>query len=135
MARPRKNAAAGEARVTKTSAVREALEALGAEAMPADIHGFVLERRGIDMSLNHISNIKSSLKGTKGKRRRKGKVGRPKGSGAAQPVAAPVVVAAAPNGRKQGGIEVEDVAATLNLVKKVGSSNLLALINLVAKTH
>lgn len=130
----------GSGRVTKTAAVKEALATLGPDAMPSEIQAYVAQKHSIDMSLNHISNIKSSMKtggsggsgggGKKnGRRRRRRKQKR----GAAVAIEAAVVVAKNGPGRPAAGIRIEDIEATKQLVRKVGLANLHTLIDIVAK--
>src|SRR5579884_2175963 len=55
--------------MSKTDAVRQALSKLGKKATPTAIHDHVLNEFGIEIGLGHISNIKSTLKSKKGKRK------------------------------------------------------------------
>ncbi len=132
MARPKSTVdapAADSGKVTKTAAVKDALANLGRSAMPSAIQEYVANKFGLEMSLNHISNIKS---GEKPKRKR-GRPRKEKPAAAAAPAAPAASVAVKSGNGKMGGIHLEDIEAAKHLVQKVGSSNLHALIDLVAK--
>ncbi len=77
-----------EAKITKTGAVKMALEALGKEALPGAIQAWVATNHGMTIDSSHISNIKTGLLKGKGKRRRNGATGGMRGRPAAKAGAA-----------------------------------------------
>lgn len=113
---------------TKTEAVRWALNALGRDALPAQIRDYVADHYGLDMSLNHVSNIKSGLsKGTSGTGKPSRKKPGPK------PRAEAGIDVSAPTRRRAGsGVSLEDIEAAKQLAERVGVQELHALIDLVA---
>jgi hypothetical protein len=117
--------------LSKTDAVRRALAKLGKKAMPKAIHDFVLTEFGMDINLSHVSNIKSTLKSNKGKAK-KAMVhdGTPTAHAEKTEVKA---VAHAGNGMKGVGIDLSDLQAVKALAQRIGTGNLHALIDLLAK--
>src|SRR5579884_298178 len=113
----------GKAEMTKTEAVRRALRARGGDAKPKEIQDFVAREFGIDISVNHVSNIKSGLSKKKGKSRRKNSV---ETTVATTPVASG-------NGRHRGAVTLTDIEAAKQLAQRVGVRQLHALIDLVAR--
>jgi hypothetical protein len=117
-------------KVSKTQAVREALRDLGRDAMPTTIWAHVMKRYNLDMSLNHISNIKSTLNKNAPKR------GRPKKDKGSIAVVA-VVESSKPapsNGKRAGAaVDFKDIEVTKELAQRVGVKQLHALIDLVSK--
>jgi hypothetical protein len=54
--------------MSKMDAVRRALNDLGKQAMPRELHPYIKQNLGVDMSVDHISTYKSQiLKKSKGK--------------------------------------------------------------------
>src|SRR5262249_56026626 len=97
------NAAKGKSGVvSKMDAVREALRHLGSDAKPAQIQGFIKEKFGVEMTLDHISNYKSDIRKKSSKGKRRGRKPGPK-PGAAQ--AAPK---AAANSRRRPHLSIHE---------------------------
>ncbi len=130
--RPRKNPVAvpaaasppadsGAKEVNKTEAVIRALRTLGPEAKPKEIQEFALDEFGVDMPTSLISNYKSILgKRLAGESRL---VRKPKD-------AAPPAVS---KPRAAGGITLADLEAIKALVARVGSDQVAAVAQLLAK--
>src|SRR5260370_40826443 len=72
-------------KLTKVEAVRRAMAALGEEASRTDLQGYVRQKFGVKMNLDHISNCKGELA------KRAAQAATPAGSkaAAANPTAAP----------------------------------------------
>jgi hypothetical protein len=106
----------------KLDAVRQALGELGKNAKPRDIQQHIKERHGIDMTLQHISTYKSSLR--KKRRGRRGRKHRAEGEQAATPV------------RTRGGssaqITLADLRALKELADRIGNTRLREIAELVS---
>ena len=107
---------AGDGGASKMGMVREALEALGYDAQPAEIDSFIKEKHNREVPKAIISSYKSLLKGQKGKVA--GKRGRKPGS---------------VNGGVVGarGIQLEDLAAVRGLVSRLGASQVKQLVDVL----
>jgi hypothetical protein len=94
--------------LSKTDALQQVLDKLGLQAKPSQVRNFVKKQFGLEISLSHVSNIRSGLT------RR--------------------VPAASRNGQARGenGISLEDILAVKSLVQRIGAENLHALVNLVS---
>lgn len=114
--------------VNKSQAVRAALAELGRDAKPSDVRDWVKAKHGHEMSLNHISNIKSTM-GKKG-----GGKGRGKAKSAATPASEATAGATITTGRKPAGsIMLEDIDAVKALAQRIGVQKLHQLIDLLGK--
>ena len=135
--------------ITKVEAVGRAMAALGAEASRGDIQGYVRQKFGVKIGLDHISNCKGELA------KRAGKAATPAGlqTASAKPAAAPSASrrptapearAAQPatatqtrpvggNGSSHTSILPEDVLTAKLLIDRVGAGPLKTLIDGLAK--
>ena len=132
----------------KIEAVRRAMAALGKEASRADIQGYVRQKFGIKIGLDHISNCKGDLA------KRAAKTATPAGpesaaaksaansasgkpiapqSRAAQPMPAAPTRAVGSNGSSRASILLEDVLTAKILIDRVGAGPLKRLIDGLAK--
>ena len=151
--------AAGPATATKTAtkrkqlpkieAVRRAVAALGKEASRADIQGYVRQKFGIKIGLDHISNCKGDLAKRAAKAATPASLGSATAKSAAgsassgkpsipQPPAAQSTPAGhtravGGNGSSRASILLEDVLTTKILIDRVGSGPLKTLIDGLAK--
>jgi hypothetical protein len=136
-------------KLTKVEAVRRAMAAMGKEASRTDLQGYVRQKFGFRMNLNHISKCKTKLAS------RAVKAATPNGSKAAavKPAAAAVASgkptapesraarsAPAPRTRPAGGngssgasIRLEDVLTAKVLIDRMGAGTLKTLIDGLAK--
>jgi hypothetical protein len=114
--------------ISKLDAVRQALKALGKDAMPVKIQEFVKTSFDVDMSTAHVSNYKTMiLRGGKtGKKRKK----RRKHAVAAEVVAKPIQ---APAKAANGAVTLAEIAAVKGLVSRVGEDTLKSLIDVFSK--
>lgn len=121
--------------MSKAAAVRKAMAKLGRKAKPKVIQDFVKSEFGIEMSVNHVSNIKSTLRNKR--RAKQGAAKEPKAeemaathstNGSAHAGNGQAVA----RGRKGTGIDVDDIAAVKKLAQSVGAQNLHMLIDIVA---
>jgi hypothetical protein len=136
-------------KIPKVEAVRRAMAALGAAASRADLQGYVRQKFGIKIGLDHISNCKGELakqaaKATTpagpGSAATKSAAG-PAASGkpsapqsrAAQPTPAAPTRAVGGNGSSRAGILLEDVLTAKILIDRVGAGPLKMLIDGLAK--
>ncbi len=121
--------------VSKTDAVKQALTKLGNRAKPKAIQAYVKDTFGLEMSASYVSNIKSTL----GKKKGKGKRGRPKkaapmnGKPTVAEVREPRVKPAARKGMGLADIALDDIQTVKDLAKRLGIKSLKALVDLVAK--
>jgi hypothetical protein len=136
-------------KLPKIEAVRRAMTALGKEASRADIQGYVRQKFGIKIGLDHISNCKGDL----AKRAAKTTTPVGRGSAAAKPAAGPAASgktsapesraaqptpvtparAVAGNGSSRASILLEDVLTAKILIDRVGAGPLKILIDGLAK--
>jgi hypothetical protein len=111
---------------TKTSlreAVRQAMDVLGLDASPTDIHNHLLEKRGLDISPNMISSYKSGIRkeaGLKGRRRKKRKKQRAAAEAAA-PAAAPV----------SDGISLKELRALKDMAVRLGAGRFREVVEFI----
>jgi hypothetical protein len=116
-----------DAGISKTDAVKDALAKLGKKAKPGAISEYVKSEYGLEISLSHVSNIKSTLKRSPKKRR-----GRPALNG--QHEARSEEAALPPrNAKKVAGIDLDDVQAAKALTRRLGASTLHTLVDLLAQ--
>jgi hypothetical protein len=140
-------AKAKPAGITKIEAVRQALSKLGKKAKPIQIREFIKANLGIEMTGDHISTCKNEIL-----RRKPGKA-KPAKPVAAKPVTAPAakfVPAAARNllpskplasasaagigaARTSDKIQLADVLAIKDLLGRIGSGHLKALVDAFAR--
>ncbi len=133
----------------KIEAVRRAMAALGKDASRADIQGYVRQKFGIQITLDHISNCKGELA------KRAAKAATPPGPGsaatksaagpaasgkpsapqspAAQSTRAAPTHAVSGNGSSRASILLEDVLTAKILIDRVGAGPLKKLIDGLAK--
>jgi hypothetical protein len=135
--------------ISKVEAVGRAMAVLGAEASRGDIQGYIRQKFGVKIGLDHISNCKGELA------KRAGKAARPAGlqTASTKPAAAPSASrrpsvpearaaqpAMATQTRPVGGtgsshtsILLEDVLTAKTLIDRVGAGPLKTLIDGLAK--
>jgi sRNA-binding protein len=135
--------------IPKIEAVRRAMAALGAGASRADLQGYVRQKFGVKIGLDHISSCKADLA------KRAAKATTPAGSQAAatksaagpaasgkptapesraaQPTPATHTRAVGGNGSSRASILLEDVLTAKILIDRVGAGPLKMLINGLAK--
>ncbi len=107
--------AKSKAGMNKAQMVRDAIAALGNDAKPQAIQEHIKAAGGPEIPTVMISSYKSNMKNKVGKKRgRKGKVGRPAGSGAAK-----------------GGDIIHDISAVRELLNKHGKPGLVKLIDAI----
>jgi hypothetical protein len=133
----------------KIEAVRRAIAALGAGASRADLQGYVRQKFGVKIGLDHISNCKGELakraaKATTPAGSRSaaaksatgpaapGKPSAPQSRSAQSTPAAPTH-AVGGNGSSRAGILLEDVLTAKILIDRVGAGPLKRLIDGLAK--
>ena len=110
--------------MTKTDAIRDALDDLGKKAKPLQLQEHIRSKFGMEISTSHISSSKTGLVKNgagKGKRGRK-----PKAPGTPASTSAPA-------GRDSDGISVEDVRVVKELTHRIGADKVRALTDLLAK--
>jgi hypothetical protein len=90
--------------ISKTKAVKQALAKLGQKAKPAAISEFAKTEFGLEISIGHVSNIKSTLKKANGK----GHVAALNGAHAATKERSTSAAASATNGKNHGHIAIAD---------------------------
>ena len=135
--------------IPKIEAVRRAMAALGAGASRADLQGYVRQKFGVKIGLDHISNCKGELA------KRAAKAATPAGLGsaatqaaagqaasgkpnapqsrAAQSTPATHTRAVGGNGSSRTSILLEDVLTAKILIDRVGAGPLKTLIDGLAK--
>jgi hypothetical protein len=124
----RKQAAAGQEKITKKEAVRRSLATLGETATLKALKKDIYQRFGLTMTTNHISTTKGELR-KKAARDAAAALAAP---AVTQPEPAPVAApVAAGNGKKS--VDVDDLLALRGLVDRVGAEDLKKLIDVLAK--
>jgi hypothetical protein len=118
----------GSGGVSKMDAVREALRQLGWDAKPAQIQGFIKEKFGVEMTLDHISNYKSDIRKKSGKGKKRGRKPGPKPGAAA--AAAPKVGA---NSRRRSHLPVQDIETLRRLLREYEPGSLKAMIDVLSR--
>jgi len=111
--------------VSKVDAVGQALTELGKDASRDQIRGFVKERFGYEMSLDHISNCKADLRKRAAKNK---KAGRPAATPRKEP-AQPAPAAARVTAGKAPAIPLDDILTLRSLVDRLGAAPLKTLID------
>jgi hypothetical protein len=124
--------ARSESGLTKREAVRRVLEQHGKKTMPPDICKYVKEQYGLDLTVAHASNIKSTL-GKKRRGRRRGGRRLAAGKAQAESPAESTAVAKSSNSKGQGGLSVQDVETVKALVRRVDAGALHSLIDVLKK--
>jgi hypothetical protein len=136
-------------KLPKVEAVRRAMAALGAGASRADLQGYVRQKFGIKIGLDHISNCKGELAKRAAKaatpagpgsaaaksaagQAASGKHGAPQ-SRAAQSTPAARTHAVGGNGSSRASILLDDVLTAKILIDRVGAGPLKRLIDGLAK--
>jgi hypothetical protein len=122
MARSRANANGG-GRTNKRQAVRDAMDVLGMDASPGDIHDH-LKKAGLDLSTNMISSYKSQIRskaGLKGRRRRRKGGRRPQAEAAAP---------AAPRAAGDG-ISIKDLRTLREMAERLGAHRFKELLEVL----
>jgi hypothetical protein len=111
------------ATISKIDAVRKALAALGKDGTPTRIQEYVKKTFGLEMTMGHISNCKSTLMRKKSK----------KATGLKAPAAAPVSnnVAAPAKATTGRQVSLQDVQTLKGLVGRVGGGDLKSLIDIL----
>lgn len=148
------DAAPESGKITRTEAVRRALEAKGPEVSRKDIRAYVLEHFGFEMSLDHISNCKGELgkreaaekaaaKPRRGRRKAADSTRLPEAPAAdaapeavatAEPTAVPALTAETSNGRSRELKQLkDDVLMVKELVDRIGADYLRQLISAFEK--
>jgi hypothetical protein len=118
------NATAVGTPLNKFEAVKRTLAALGPDAMPLAIQGYVKKQFGIDVSTAVVSAYKKELKARAKKK--------PAPKPPVQPAPQPSVRQPAPTPAKNG-ISLEDIEAVQGLVGRVGPDQLKGLIDLLSR--
>jgi hypothetical protein len=112
------------ATIKKIDAVRKALAALGKEGTPTKIQEYVKKTFGLDMTIGHISNCKSTLMRKKSKKTMGVKVpAAPAPNNGVAPAKADVA-----SGRQ---VSLQDVQTLKGLVGRVGGGDLKSLIDIL----
>jgi hypothetical protein len=111
--------AGGTGKVTKTEMVRQAIDE-GRKKKPLQIQAWIKEKFGEEIPTNHISTMKSNLKGKSG---RKGKPGRkpgPKPAGDSAPR------------RNSNTLSVEEIRLVKGLVGRIGKEQFRQVVDLLS---
>jgi hypothetical protein len=111
--------------ITKTEAIRQALEKLGPDAKPSSVIDFVRKKFNIEPSSQLVSNFKSTL--AKKAEAKRGP-GRPPKSQAGTPAAAPRPSKAS----SSGDISLDDLRSVKELVAKMGADKVRQLAQVLA---
>jgi hypothetical protein len=124
-----------DGKTSKADMVRDAIAKLGWAVPIEDYHKFILETYGADMSKAHISQTKSNERKRQGVRGpRRGKRGRPPGSGKKQLAAA---AAANEATAVTGAASVADILAFVDTLRefetKLGAASVREVIRTVLK--
>jgi len=123
--------------MTKRDTLREALKALGKDALPLAIQGFLKEHYGLDMTREHISKYKRDVLKQDAGKKAKVKASpvikmEPKKAAAPKPEAK-----AAPASPEKGNtgkvIPLEDIEAVKGLVSRIGADQFRKLIALLGQ--
>jgi hypothetical protein len=115
--------------ISKMDAVRQALRQLGGDAKPVQIHGFIKDKFGIEMTLDHISNYKSDIRKKRGKGKKAGH--KPAATAAAPKATAPK--AAGGNGRRRANLSVQEVDTLRRLLREVDPGSLKGMIDVLSR--
>jgi len=123
--------------MTKRDALRQALKALGKNALPLAIQGFLKEHHGLDMTREHISKYKRDVLKQDAGKKAKVKASpvskiEPKKAAAPKPEAK----AAPASPRKEGngkGIPLEDIEVVKALVSRIGADQFRNLIDMLGQ--
>ena len=113
--------------VSKMDAVREALRQLGWDAKPAQIQGFIKEKFGVEMTLDHISNYKSAIRRKGGKGKKRGRKPGPK------PAAAGAAPKAAANSRRRSHLSIQEADTLRRLLRDVEPGALKGMIDVLSR--
>jgi hypothetical protein len=113
--------------VSKMDAVREALRQLGWDAKPAQIQGFIKEKFGVEMTLDHISNYKSDIRRKSGKGKKRGRKPGPK------PGAAKAAPKAAANSRRRSHLSIQEADTLRRLLRDVEPGALKGMIDVLSR--
>lgn len=113
--------------ITKTEAVRLAIEKLGKDTAADAAMKFVKDEYKLDLSKSHFFNIKSTLSNKGGKKR-----GRPRKVQVetAAPTASATPKSISAHGRT--GISLADLQAIKGLADKLGAADLHSLVDVLA---
>jgi hypothetical protein len=107
--------------LTKTEAVRRALDELGMDAIPADIQAFARRHFAIEISKKVVSIYKVKIARERSRRGRSGR--KPKGGQTA---------AAAQAGESRGGVSFRDLRTLKAIGDRLGQAHLRELVELMA---
>ena len=113
--------------VSKMDAVREALRQLGWDAKPAQIQGFIKEKFGVEMTLDHISNYKSDIRRKSGQGKKRGRKPGPK------PAAAGAAPKAAANSRRRSHLSIQEADTLRRLLRDVEPGALKGMIDVLSR--
>ena len=134
---PKAAAAKGKAGVSKMDAVRQAIRQLGRSAKPRQIQGAIKEQFGVAMTLDHISNYKSTILkqvGGQAKKAAKGPAApKPAAHQPAAPAAARQPAKAAGSGTGGDHLSVDDVRTVKALLSRLRPDSLKGLIDVLAR--
>jgi len=123
--------------MTKREALRRALKALGKNALPLAIQGFLKEQHGLDITRRHISKFKADVLRQQGDKKTKVKpspVGQVEPKKAAAPKPEVKSAPAAPEKSSSGnGILLEEIVTVKGLLRRVSPLELRKLIDLLSK--
>jgi hypothetical protein len=111
-------------RTNKMEAVRQAMDALGADASPLDLQRHIKTNFGVDMSANMISSYKSTVRKKLGLGGRRKKRGRPRKTDAAAAAApAPLTF--------HDAVLWKDLRTIKDVAGRIGKKNLRELVELL----
>jgi len=123
--------------MTKRDALRQALKALGKNALPLAIQGFLKEHHGLNLTRRHISKFKADVLRQQGGKKAKVKpspVGKVEPKQAAAPKPEVKSAPAAPQkSSSANGIHLEDIEVVKGLLRRVGPLELRKLIDLLGQ--
>jgi len=116
--------------LTKSEAVRRAMKALGMDAGRSQIKGYVQDKFGMDVNLDHISSLSSDIRRLA---KNKKKVAKKEKPVTPAPVAQDAVVKT-PVKRVEStraGLSLEDLHTVKGLIQRLGATQLKELIDLL----
>ena len=127
----------GKKAISKLEAVRRSLEKLGVEASNGEIQADVLKRFGFEMTTNHVSTCKGDIL-RKAKSEAEAVAPSPKEHSAKPTVrhekpTTPAAKTAPTSSGKRTTVELDDILAVKEMVKRMGSGNLKTLIEALEK--
>lgn len=110
--------------ISKTEAVRQAMGKVGVDAERAELHKFIKEQFGIEITPDQVSNIRSELRGRKKQPAPKPLVRAAPGTSVAKAVTPAKGVTV---------ISLADIAAAKDLLTRSSAADLKQLLDLLAR--